>query len=292
MYAVVQQAEDRTQNHIRTLDSYLDVRRDTIGAKPSFAILELEMDLPDDVFNHPTLENLRTWVIDMLCIGNDICSYNIEQARGDDLHNMVTIVMHQFDTDVQGAMEYIGKLHDRLAGAFLLTKDRLPSWGEPTDSQVARYVHGLGNWVRANDQWSFESQRYFGTKGLDIMKHRVVKLLPKADHTDGIVINIPSEDQITTTVPTESLAAPVPNQTHASPIIPRKVSHGGHNQLDMRFQSLLSTFIPSALPLVVVVLFAVYMTVSLSFAFKAYGFKGPWAATFRCPDYCMANYTL
>ena len=70
MYAVVQQAEDRRQNHIRTLDSYLDVRRDTIGAKPSFAILELEMDLPDDVFNHPTLENLRTWVIDMLCIGN------------------------------------------------------------------------------------------------------------------------------------------------------------------------------------------------------------------------------
>lgn len=70
MNAVVQQAEDRTRHHIRTLDSYLDVRRDTIGAKPSFAILELEMELPDRVFNHPTLENLRLWVIDMLCIGN------------------------------------------------------------------------------------------------------------------------------------------------------------------------------------------------------------------------------
>lgn len=70
MQAVVQQAEDRTYNHVRSLDSYLAVRRDTIGAKPSFAILELEMDLPDHVFNHPTLENLRTWVIDMLCIGN------------------------------------------------------------------------------------------------------------------------------------------------------------------------------------------------------------------------------
>jgi hypothetical protein len=70
MNAVVQQAEDRTQHHIRSLDSYLDVRRDTIGAKPSFAILELEMDIPDHVFNHPTLENLRLWVIDMLCIGN------------------------------------------------------------------------------------------------------------------------------------------------------------------------------------------------------------------------------
>lgn len=70
MDAVVQQAEDRTQNHIRTLDSYLDVRRDTIGAKPSFAILELDMDLPDEVFHHPTLESLRVQVIDMLCIGN------------------------------------------------------------------------------------------------------------------------------------------------------------------------------------------------------------------------------
>jgi len=229
----VQQAEDRRQNHIRTLDSYLDVRRDTIGAKPSFAILELDMDLPDDVFNHPTLENLRTWVIDMLCIGNDICSYNIEQARGDDLHNMVTIVMHQFNTDVQGAMDYIGKFHDRLAGAFLLTKDRLPSWGEPIDSQVARYVHGLGNWVRANDQWSFESQRYFGTKGLEIMKHRVVKMLPKTRRTDEIVINIPSGDQMAATIP--PLPALNAIQT-PSPIIPWNALCGREIHMDMRFR--------------------------------------------------------
>lgn len=70
MDAVVQQAEDRTRHRIRGLNSYLEVRRDTIGAKPSFAILELEMELPDDVFNHPILENIRLWVIDMLCIGN------------------------------------------------------------------------------------------------------------------------------------------------------------------------------------------------------------------------------
>jgi len=70
MDSVVQQAEDRDNKHIRTVESYLEVRRDTIGAKPSFALLELEMDLPDDVFNHPTLEKLRMLVIDMLCIGN------------------------------------------------------------------------------------------------------------------------------------------------------------------------------------------------------------------------------
>lgn len=61
---------------------------------------------------------------------------------------------------------------------FLNNADKVPSFGPKLDPQVARYVDGLGNWVRANDQWSFESQRYFGTKGLQIMKHRTVGLLP------------------------------------------------------------------------------------------------------------------
>ena len=107
---------------------------------------------------------------------------------------MVTVIMHERDVDLQGAMDYIGELHEGLVKSFLLAKDRLPSWGEPVDSQVARYVHGLGNWVRANYQWSFESQRYFGTKGLDIMKHRRVELLPKLRITDGVVINILPEE--------------------------------------------------------------------------------------------------
>lgn len=48
----------------------MEVRRDTIGCKPSYAMLELEMDIPDDVFNHPTLESLRVWSTDMICIAN------------------------------------------------------------------------------------------------------------------------------------------------------------------------------------------------------------------------------
>ena len=106
---------------------------------------------------------------------------------------MVTVIINERDVDVQGAMDYIGALHDRLVKSFLLAKGRLPSWGEPIDSQVARYVHGLGNWVRANYQWSFESQKYFGTKGLEIMKHRRVELLPRLHTADKVVINIPTQ---------------------------------------------------------------------------------------------------
>ncbi|KAJ7493605.1 hypothetical protein FB451DRAFT_1490788 [Mycena latifolia] len=42
-----------------------------------------------------------TTMIDLLILGNNFCSYNIEQARGDDGHNLVT-VMVQFHLDLNG----------------------------------------------------------------------------------------------------------------------------------------------------------------------------------------------
>ncbi|RDX52874.1 terpenoid synthase [Lentinus brumalis] len=177
--SVVQQATDRHVQRLHTVESYLNMRRENIGAKPSFALLELDMHLPDEVMTHPTIVDLSTWAIDMLILGNDICSYNVEQARGDDGCNIVTIVMHQFQTDLCGAMEWIGDHHKTLVDRFLAQYNKLPTWGSDLDAEVARYVHGLGNWVRANDAWSFESQRYFGLDGLDIAEGRWVALLPK-----------------------------------------------------------------------------------------------------------------
>lgn len=43
--AVVDEAKDRSHHRIRDVRSYLKLRRNTIGAKPSFAILEAGMEL-------------------------------------------------------------------------------------------------------------------------------------------------------------------------------------------------------------------------------------------------------
>ncbi|THU78335.1 terpenoid synthase [Dendrothele bispora CBS 962.96] len=173
--SVVQQAVDRANDHIRDIEGYFRVRRDTIGAKPSFTLLEFTMDIPDEVMNHPVVQDLTIWCIDMLIIGNDICSYNVEQAQGDDLHNLVTIVMNQYDLDLPEAMKWIGEFHDSIAEKFLSTYKNLPDWGP--------YVDGLGNWVCANDSWSFESWRYFRGKGLEIEKTRSVELMPQEKAT-------------------------------------------------------------------------------------------------------------
>lgn len=76
--AVVEQAEDRVAHHIRTIESYFQVRRETIGAKSSFALNEMYMNIPNHIMRHPVIEKLGQLSIDLIIIGNDLCSYNRE----------------------------------------------------------------------------------------------------------------------------------------------------------------------------------------------------------------------
>ncbi|KAH9071470.1 terpenoid synthase [Lactarius deliciosus] len=178
--AVVQQAADRRHKHIRSVQGYFEVRRDTIGARPAFALIELDMNLPDEAVHHPVIEEMSMLAIDMIILDNDIASYNVEQARGDDGYNIITIIMHQHKTDIQGAMNWVDDRHKELEAKFMdLYENKIPKFGEPVDTELARYVDGIGNWVRANDQWDFETERYFGKKALEVGRTRWVTLLPK-----------------------------------------------------------------------------------------------------------------
>lgn len=109
-----------------------------------------------------------------------MCSYNIEQARGDEGHNIVTIVMHNNNLGLSEAMSWIDKYHAKLVDNFLNDLHDVPSFGEKYQSGVDHYLDGLGNWVRANDCWSFESHRYFANDGLEIQRSRKVVLLPRS----------------------------------------------------------------------------------------------------------------
>jgi hypothetical protein len=88
--------------------------------------------------------------------------------------------MHHNKTDVQGAMDWVSDCLRSLEAKFMdLYENKIPKFGEPVDTELGEYVDGIGNWVRANDQWHFESERYLGKKGLEIQKTRWVTLLPK-----------------------------------------------------------------------------------------------------------------
>ncbi|KAJ3766088.1 terpenoid synthase [Lentinula raphanica] len=175
--AVVAQAEDRVAHHLRAdVDSYLEIRRQTIGMEPSFVLLHLETELPEGFLSDPLVKHMTTLAIDMVLIANDIYSYNVEQARGDDGHNMVTIVMSRRSLNLDETLLWISDYYDNLVKSFQETyvalRERLAS-----DTAIS-YLEGMAYWVRANDCWSFEGERYFGKKGATIQKTRLVELLP------------------------------------------------------------------------------------------------------------------
>lgn len=70
MQSVVQQAADRAENHVRDVDTYFENRRENVAVRPGFALLEFDMELPDEVLEHPVIVDLTTHCIDMITADN------------------------------------------------------------------------------------------------------------------------------------------------------------------------------------------------------------------------------
>ncbi|KAH9928095.1 terpenoid synthase [Fomitopsis serialis] len=181
--AVQLQTIDRDSGLIPDVESYIDIRRDTSGCKPSFDLIEYAMglDLPEYVVDHPIIKALNQAANDLVTWSNDIFSYNVEQARGD-THNMIPILMTHKKLTLQEAVDYVGNLCKDTIDGFMENEKRVPSWGPEVDREVAIYVKGLRDWIVGSLHWSFMTERYFGGSGAEVKKGRVVKLLPKKQH--------------------------------------------------------------------------------------------------------------
>jgi hypothetical protein len=68
--AVAVEALDREHSHCRSIQDYLKLRRDTCGAESCFAIHEMGMELPDEVFYHPLVVELVRCIVELILIDN------------------------------------------------------------------------------------------------------------------------------------------------------------------------------------------------------------------------------
>lgn len=57
--AVTEQARDRESDRIRTIPEFWRIRDHTGGCLPAFALIEMDLDFPEDLYQHPKLERLR-----------------------------------------------------------------------------------------------------------------------------------------------------------------------------------------------------------------------------------------
>ena len=70
--AVSQQARDRALGVVPDLESYIELRRDTSGCKPCWALIEYanNLDIPDEVMQHPVVQSLGQAVNDLVTWSN------------------------------------------------------------------------------------------------------------------------------------------------------------------------------------------------------------------------------
>ena len=114
---------------------------------------------------------------------------------------MICILMKYHGHDLQSAVDYVGDLCAKTIDTFSANKEQIPSWGPEIDGMVAGYVKGLQDWIVGyvdpfylnyvfdildrSLHWSFRTHRYFGTKGMEVKRHRFIELLPLETETDS-----------------------------------------------------------------------------------------------------------
>jgi hypothetical protein len=69
-YAVSDEASDRAKGSVRSVADYLRLTRLTAGPYPCFFPMEMDLDIPEDVMMHPSLEMFRKMAAESLVLGN------------------------------------------------------------------------------------------------------------------------------------------------------------------------------------------------------------------------------
>lgn len=84
--------------------------------------------------------------------------------------------MNEQHLDLGGAVQWIANRIAEIVSRFRQLSSTLPI---STEKKIQEYVDGLAGCVRSNEVWSFESGRYFGSKGLEIRKSKRLVLSSK-----------------------------------------------------------------------------------------------------------------
>lgn len=113
-------------------------------------------------------------------------SYSVELARGIAFHNIVSSIILEHGLSVPAAMSWLEDFGKSRVKVFLDGVEKLPSWGPEIDGRVREYIDSVGYLVRGADAWSYESERYWGNKGQEVQRTRVVTIVPK-DSQQGLV---------------------------------------------------------------------------------------------------------
>lgn len=158
---LILEEQSHSNQSVLNLDTYWEIRAKTVAAYCLFDWHEVSESapLPEPIWTNPCVQNLRTAAnIHIACV-NDICSLH-KEIQGGEKCNLVLVIQRQYELSLKDSLEYAARMVEQEVETFLKLKTCLPSFGEPVDAALERYIQGLCNSMRANLDWSLESSRY------------------------------------------------------------------------------------------------------------------------------------
>ncbi|KAF3800203.1 hypothetical protein GCG54_00003730 [Colletotrichum gloeosporioides] len=160
-------------------NEYMAVRQKTTGMYPSIAFLLIKCEVRRQVWEEPAIQSLMDMCFKIIINQNDMYSFDKEQAKGEDSHNGVRIMMNEFDVGVQEAMDRLGAETRELVSHFIDLSDILATIERMKDyEQQQRLLEGCIAWIIGMDVWSLHvTTRYHGQGGLN--KYRAYTPGPK-----------------------------------------------------------------------------------------------------------------
>ncbi|EMD32718.1 hypothetical protein CERSUDRAFT_99095 [Gelatoporia subvermispora B] len=106
---------------------------------------------------------------------SDLCSFN----AGGDFQNLVFHIMLERDCGLQTAVDILtGMLAQRVID-YAELKKQLPSFGPSVDSELARYLKALEQYVQGTVVWYYMSPRYFRGQDVSNRKNLVVPVFER-----------------------------------------------------------------------------------------------------------------
>nr|WP_205808952.1 terpene synthase [Micromonospora sp. HNM0581] len=155
------EAVNKATGHLPDAEEYVELRRATSAAYVSYPLVEFVdgRPLPDPVYHHPRLGQLRDIGNDLLSWYNDIASLDRDAATSGG-HNLVLALAAAHRVPVSAAVELAAQRWYASMHRFVVLRAAMPSFGPALDPAVAAHLDGVARAVRGTIDWTMESARY------------------------------------------------------------------------------------------------------------------------------------
>ncbi|CAE6426426.1 unnamed protein product [Rhizoctonia solani] len=148
---------------VPTLEECIKMRRGTTGMNLWSSVFRYaqDLDLPDQLVDHESLTELDKAGVDTFNLSGDIYSSIRFRGRTHPL-NIVSVVMHQNNLDLQSSINFVEQLMRKRLNEFVDIKAKLPDFGPGLNEQVAQYARTIEHCIHGQLEWAFMTPALFG----------------------------------------------------------------------------------------------------------------------------------